>query len=232
MGWSAKPKGAYAIDSDEALGNMQEFKTFFDKKGYGDEVIGALLGNAYGESGLNPWRYQGDIYGTSRGYGLFQWTPASGYFNGAKDNVLFAPNKSVSKITDGAEPYDGGSQLEAFYNDTPKKWASTCWRSYWDKDEYKDLYRMRANIIDMYGDGETLPLSDFGLIMNIDEAVFAFLACFEGPKVPNFDTRLDYAIQCFKLLFNRDPMISDPPEPEPTPKRKGLPIYMMLRYNL
>ena len=40
-----------------------------------------MMGNAYGESGWNPWRWQNDTYNVNNGYGLFQYTPASGYLN-------------------------------------------------------------------------------------------------------------------------------------------------------
>lgn len=53
---------------------------YFKKQGWAFEAICALLGNMQGESQMNPgyWESYGN---TSLGFGLVQWTPASGYFS-------------------------------------------------------------------------------------------------------------------------------------------------------
>lgn len=205
MTWYAKPKGSYGYTSTEGKANVFEMSAYLQFKGFTYESQSGIIGNSVAESGLNPWRWQGDTYNLSGGYGLFQYTPASGYIDGCANLDYYAPNLSVTEITTGADPTDGIAQLIAFADNVLGKWSSTCWRSYWDTETYADLYQVRSRILEVYGDGSRLTLEQFKNITNVYHATFAFLACFEGPAVPNMEPRYDYASDIYKLLTGRVP---------------------------
>lgn len=224
--WYAKPRGAYNLTSNEAKANMSEMAVYFLAHGYTHETIAGIIGNAYGESGLNPWRWQSDTFNKNSGYGLFQYTPASGYIDDCADVDGYAPNISTTAQTEGAEPSDGIAQVVVFDTNKLLKWVSTCWRPYWDEQEYSELYSMRQTILTNYGNGTRLTMSQFKTIDNVQYATFAFLACFEGPSVPNLQPRIEYANIAYEYLFGETP-----PQP-PTPSRRKMPIYMMLKYGM
>lgn len=225
MAWNAKPKGAYYLNSLEAIDNLVEMRTFLDGRGYTNAAMAGLMGNSYAESGLNPWRWQSDKYNTSNGYGLFQYTPASSYLALQGEVEDFAPNLSVTQVTEGASPNDGRAQLIVFDNNTLGKWVSTCWRNYWDPNKYPELYALRASILEEYGSGGRLTLSQYRAMDKTYEATFAFLACFEGPAVPNMDTRYEYATYCYKWLTGLDPG----PVPKPPVDKNSFKWWYTLR---
>lgn len=233
MGWNAKPKGAYSYTSDEGEENLLLMASFFSSRGYTEEAQAGIVGNSMAESGLNPWRWQNDSYRTNMGYGLFQYTPATGYLNGAKGNDYYAPNLSTTKQTEGAEPTDAICQMDAFDTNLLGKWVSSCWRTYWDKTKYATLYSERSRILETYGSNSKLSLSQFRTIDNVWDATFAFLACFEGPSVPNIDARYSNASNAYQIITGTEPPDPTPtptPTPSPTPDYKsGLPFWMLLR---
>ena len=217
MAWHAKPSGGYSIYSAAGLDNIFAFKSALST--WNDAVISGILGNVQAESGFNPWRWQGDRYGTSRGYGLFQFTPASGYLglSGA------TPNLSTTEITTGATPEDAIRQITAFRSDELGKWVSTCWRSYWDTTTYASLYAYRSQVLNDWGHGTGISLAEFSDITDVYAAAFVFLACYEGPQVPNISTRNANAREIYKILtgdYPEPPYIPpdpEPPSPDPSP---------------
>lgn len=232
MGWYAKPSGAIGYNTDEGRANIQEMCNFFNERGYSIESQAGIIGNSVAEGGLNPWRWQGDKYNQSLGYGLFQYTPASDYINGCTHIQYHAPNLSVTEVTDGASPTDAIAQMIVFDQNTLYKWGSGCWRPYWDKDTYADLYDVRNRLLELYGNGSSLTMQQFKAIDNVYYATFAFLACFEGPTAPSMDIRYEYASDIYKILTgeNPDDPVIPPDNPiTPNPKRKKLPIWMMVR---
>lgn len=225
MAWSAKPYGPYSSGSDEWKGNLDEIGSILTGLGYTVEAISGVVGNVMAESGTNPWRWQSDQVNVDMGYGLFQYTPASGYFSGAADLPGFSPNRSTETVTEGATPEDGQAQVLAFANNTLGKWVSSCWRSYWSQTKYPELYDLRKTILDTYGDGSTLSMAQFATIDDLQSATFAFLACFEGPAVPNLTPRYNNAALAYEYYTGNPPT---PPTP-PTPHTRRLPLYMMCR---
>lgn len=213
--WNAKPSGAYALSSAKAKENITEIAAYLTPKGYTDESQAGVVGNVYGESGLNPWRWQSDTVNTDMGYGLFQFTPASSYLNKAKNLAEYAPNLSTSEITTGAKPTDGIAQLEAFDTDLLGKWNVYLWRPYWDKTEYAELYQEALRVLETYGTNYQLSIGQFRTIDNIYDATLAFLGCYEGPAVPNITARVKYAETAYEVI-SKHPKI-----------RKGMPVYMM-----
>ena len=196
MGWNCKPSGGYTIESAEGTENINLYYTMFSVLTSVDNVVGQLC-NVFAESGLNPWRWQGDSIATgySNGYGLYQYTPGNSYIN-LTGVTGHSPNLSTSTVSGGA-PSDARAQIYVFQDNTLGKWVSRCWRPYWNDDNtwsgtplYPDLWAKRTHILNTYGDGTSLSMADFYTINDIEDACFAFLACFEGPQVPNLTQRL------------------------------------------
>ena len=215
MPWYAKPSGGYDPYSVAGISNIDAFRTAFST--WSVESIAGMLGNVQAESGFNPWRWQGDTYGTSRGYGLFQFTPASSYLalSGA------TPNLSTTGITTGATPEDADRQIQAFRTDELGKWAQSAWRSYWDTTTYASLYAYRQECLDAWGHGTGISIAEFSECQDVYAATFLFLACFEGPLVPNIDARNRNARTIYHMLtgdYPEPPYIPpDPEPPSPTP---------------
>lgn len=222
MGWNAKPSGSYTFSTQEGKENVVEMNAFFNNNGFTLEAQAGIIGNSMAESGLNPWRWEGDSVNLSGGYGLFQFTPASGYINGQTGLEYFAPNMSTTSVTAGADPRDGEAQLYALVNDTLGKWVRTCWRPYWSIESHPNEYALRNKILTEYGDGAHLSLSDYKRITDVREATFAFLACYEGPGNLILDPRVSNANIAYELLSG------EPVPPAPT-KRKSMPVWMMIR---
>lgn len=187
----AKPSGGYSISSIEGTTNIKRIYDYLHNEGYADNCIVGILGNVYGESALNPWLWENNTYNLNNGYGLFQFTPASEYIN-ATWLPDHAPNTDPSQTVAGADPDDALGQLYALVNDTFGKWLNTCWRSYWNPSDYPDLYTKRTYILNTYGSGSSLSMAQFKTIYDYSDACFAFLACYEGPAIPNYLQRLGY----------------------------------------
>jgi len=100
----SKATGAYSENSAEYKSNCKAFYAYMTRKlGYTHNAACAILGNIYAESGMNPWRWQGDAAPSKSqatfpgiGYGLVQWTPAQKYVKNtaAKKYQTFGPNYS------------------------------------------------------------------------------------------------------------------------------------------
>lgn len=217
--WHAKPSGGYSQTSVEYFDNIKAFSSYFFSQLYQREAIAGMLGNIYGESGLNPWLWQGNTVNYSLGYGLFQFTPASQYFSDASGVPNFAPNTSVTEQVAGASPNDAIAQMYCIQTDLLGKWNSSCWRSYWDATQYASLYALRTRVLNEWGNGTSISLAQFSQMTDLDLATFAFLACYEGPAVPNYDTRYQYAVDMY-------PYVTDDWNGG---SKKKMPLYMFLR---
>ena len=180
--WYAKPSGAYAIESNEGKENIIEAWRVCQALGFSKESFCGMMGNAYAESGWNPWRWQNDKYNVSNGYGLFQYTPASGYLN-VYGNIYpeFAPNLSTTSVTSGADARDGIAQLKAVEG----------------SGKYFGNATRTSRIIGYYADCVNYQtLSEFKTINNIDGATVCWLGYFEAPAKINdnvVSTRISYA---------------------------------------
>ncbi len=215
MPWYAKPSGYYGYGSTEGRANIAMMNGYFNGENFSLASQAGIMGNAVAESGLNPWRWQNDTYNRNSGYGLFQYTPAYGYLDNCQDIAGYGPNLSTSSTTSGARPEDGWAQCVAFATDRLSKWVSYCWRDYWDRNTYSNLWQTRQQIVSTYGNGSSLTLAQFKTIPDVYMATFAFLACFEGPQVPNMQTRWESAAAIYEQLTGDRP--PDPPTPTPTP---------------
>lgn len=205
-----KPSGGYTISSTEGTNNIFAIYDYLAPLGYTKTAVAGMLGNVMKESGLNPWRWEGNTVNYNKGYGLFQFTPASGYINNCSDVSGYGPNLSTSQQTSGASQDDGYAQLYVFDTDRLGKWYSGLWRSYWDTSQNPWTYTMYQNMILDYGN--TISMSEFRTMDILTYATLAFLGCYEGPADKstahpeyqtideNFDDRYNYAQQIYQLL--------------------------------
>lgn len=196
MSFIAQPNGGYNLTSPESINNMYATYDYLSVLGYTKECVTGILGNVYAESGMNPWLWQYgvvDLTDPYTGYGLFQYTPAYGYINNCSSLPNYAPSLSTGAIDPSASPDDALCQLYVFDSDYLGKWNSSCWRPYWSQSTYADYYNSTRNILTTYGNGTSLSIAQFKTINNYDDASDAFLACFEGPTVPNYLARRSFA---------------------------------------
>ena len=227
--WNAKPTGYYAIGSPEYIENTIQVNALCNEKGYTLEAQAGMLGNIYGESGLNPWRWGNDQYNLSTGYGLYMITPATVYIDGCKDIAGYAPNLSTTGRTPGAKPTDAIAQFTAF-DEGRIGWVPNCWRAYWPQSEYPELYAYRQTVLDTYGNGNTISMAQWKAITDIRAATFVFLACFEGPMIPNLSARVDFANSAYYYLTGETPQPQPPlPPGDGTWRGDRMPIWYYLR---
>lgn len=182
--WYAKPSDGYTASSPEGTSNIRAFYDYLYGEGFAYGAVVGMLCNVAAESSYNPWIWEGNEYGLTRGYGLFQFTPASAYLL-AQNVPHKAPNLSTTMQTAGSSPDDAMGQLYCFVNDTLGKWNDTCWRPYWDPAHLPDYYSRCMNILALYGQNGHLSMDDFKIINDIRDASDAFLACYEGPREDN-----------------------------------------------
>lgn len=218
MAWKAKPSGGYTYDSEEGKENITEITNILRTTyNYTDEAITGVIVNCLSESGLNPWRWESDIYppeAYARGCGLFGFTPYSRYLSYDTAGLM---NLSTSQVTVGASPTVGKQQVELMANGT-WGWVSSGWRPYWNVETYPELYARWLRCIDKYGSNGRITLAQFSEVDDYHDAVLIFLCCFEGPNVPNFNERDANADAIYEIVSNAS-----------IKKKKGMPVWMMAK---
>ena len=225
MTWHAKTRGAYSYTSSEGQDNILEMVSNWPAATL--ESQAAICANSYHEGGLNPWRWQNDSQASvpNGGYGLFQFTPGSGYLNSGWPGIT--PNLNVSEQTSGATPEDGQCQCDVMATNYLGKWVSNCWRSYWDIQTYNNLYAYRQEVLNRWGTGSSISMSQFFDCQDLDAATFIFLACFEGPAVPNYEARMPTARNIYQFLGGVIPPTPPPPVPPTPPPGSGIPPWLL-----
>lgn len=197
MAWNAKPRGAYAVGSDEWTANVWAFWEVCQKLGYSKEACAGMAGNSQGEGGMNPWRWQSDTVNMSAGYGLFQYTPASGYIdNYGRTSSYYAPNLSTSIITSGALATDGIAQIECI--GASGKYVGGSSRVERIKPYYTNCESYQT-------------LDNFKKINDIYGATVCWIGFFEAPSIideEKINQRYSWALSAYELL-------KDSPTPEP-----------------
>lgn len=199
MAIHAKPSGAYLYGTSEWDDNVRAFWNFCNSLGYTEEAFSGMMGNADHEGQMNPWRWQNDVYNTNLGYGLFQYTPASGYLNTyGPYSARYSPNLSTTSQTAGATPEDGLAQIEVI--DVSGKYVAGSARV--------------SRLINYVPDCQNYTtLSDFKAVNDISKATYLWLGFFEYPgwwrdqiDVPtNFQRRLTSAQHVYDLIHNPVP---------------------------
>lgn len=215
----AKPYGGYALSSTEAKNNIELIWGILRDKGWTDAAVCGLLANVYAESSLNPWRWQGDkVNVNDGGYGLFQYTPASGYLSVGQEFSGYAPNMSVSAVVGGGVS-DGIAQVNVFTSNALDKWVGNMASSpgwYWSQE----MLDRKAYVLDTYGNGSYLSIAQAGQIESIYDATLCFLTAFERPLVLNYEDRKNIADQVWSVMTGGQPVDPDQPGP-PTPPTPG-----------
>lgn len=230
MSWHAKPSGGYSVGSAENNDNVDQVWSILNGYGYTEEAASGVMGNIQAESGFNPWRWQSDTVSPthSNGYGLFQYTPASGYLSLSGTS----PNLSTSSTTPGATPEDGERQVYVYASNELRKWVPSAWRPYWSTTTYATLYNKRNQWLQQFGSNGRISMQQFAAVTDIEAAAFFHLACFEGPSVPDLATRYNYAQTFYNYIHGVVP--PTPPTPPTPPVTSGLPVWLMwaLKNNL
>lgn len=214
MALHAKPSGAYTEGSDDWNDNINALWAFCRGQGYSEEAFAGMMGNAQHEGGLNPWRWEGDRVRYNLGYGLFQYTPASGYINNyGKSLSYYAPNLSVTSQTSGAQPTDAYAQILAIQ--TSGKFFGGGKRD-----------TLVAPYVSGYANYKTI--AGFKTISNVSDATYIWLSYFEMPGWWYSQTdvttyagrRLDSAANVYKLITGTTPDTPEPDDPD-RPKPSG-----------
>ena len=250
MAWNAKPSvnRGYSYLSIAGRENIWEITNILRDYGWTDEAIAGCIANSIYEGGLNPWRWGNDQYPPPAGLngcGLFGFTPYTRYLNTAGADQM---NMSAKTITPNASP-DVGTQQVNLMASGEWGWVGTCWRSgryypTWTKANDPYLWEMHNKILNKYGNGSRITISQYGDIDNVYYATFAFFACFEGPgRIKDYYNRSVVVQEIFNIIAGYYPEKPDEPDPlnpdepeepeqpnvQPTTSRKGMPIYMMIR---
>ena len=72
------------LSQSQMTDNAQYIADYLFARGWTQNAIAGILGNMQRESTMNPGLWESLIYGNmSSGYGLVQWTPATGYISWA-----------------------------------------------------------------------------------------------------------------------------------------------------
>lgn len=213
MALHAKPSGGYAEGSTEWTENITALWAFCLAQGYSEAAFAGMMGNAQYESGLNPWRWQSDtvsLSSPSKGYGLFQYTPAYNYINNYGRNLnYFAPNLSTSKVTDGAQAADGYCQILAI--EASGKYGSNVSRT--------------ARLILWVADcANYTTISAFKTIDNVRDAAYVWQGYFEvggwwwsqTDVEANMAGRVSTAAAIYESITGTKPDIGDIPYTKPT----------------
>lgn len=197
MTWYAKPSGSYGVGSDEWKANVFAFWEVCERLGYTKEACAGMIGNSQGEGGMNPWRWQSDKVDYSMGYGLFQYTPASGYFNNyGITSSYFSPNTSTTTQTTGATPNDGIAQIECI--SASGKYGGGSSRVERIKPYYANCESYQT-------------LDDFKKINDVYGATVCWIGFFEAPSIidtEKINQRYNWATSAYELL-------NDSPTPKP-----------------
>lgn len=191
--WNAKPNNGYIVNSDEWVDNVNAFYEYA-KNQYTLQAICGMIGNSQGESGLNPWRWQSDTVDYDGGYGLFQYTPASGYIEEyGKKSSYYAPNLSTTSQTSGSYPTDAIAQIEVIGESG--KYGGSQTRI----ERIKEFYPQCVDYT---------TLNEFKKINDLYGAVVCWLGFFEAPKIINqnvIDKRYEWSLDAYNVLKERKP---------------------------
>jgi len=215
MGWNAKSTGAYAKESGAARENAIEIARLLVSDGWSDKAIAAMLGNVTYESGINPWRWQGDYVPTFlefegwttdeaalHGYGLVQFTPASTYIN-ATNAVTYGGKGYSPHFSDkAAVPRDGNAQMLFFLSIVTSSWLHQLYNYY-----YTPFLNIGVDISQWYYttfENFKKGINNTGKALSVADLTGVFELCYERPAAEyaasSYKTRVDNAEYWYKNL--------------------------------
>lgn len=140
--WYAKTTGVYENDSIEAYNNALMLYSILHDRGFTLESVCGILGNLCVESGLNPWYWEGDSpqeYGSTNGYGLFQYKPSTVYIGNeiAREITGYSPTwlNHTGTADDGTAQTYYFSELYGELNYYPTLLTPVTWAQYKHSEE-------------------------------------------------------------------------------------------------
>lgn len=221
MGWNAKSTGAYAKESGAARENAMKIAQLLKSDRWSDKAIAAMLGNVTHESGLNPWRWQGDYVPTFiefvgwnaeqaalHGYGLVQFTPASTYINA--DNAVTYGGKGYSPhFSDKtAFPKDGNAQMLLFLSIVTSSWLHQLYNYY-----STPFLNIGVDISPWYYttyENFKKGINNTGKQLSVADLTGVFELCYERPEANNaassYNARVSNAEYWYKNIKARSGM--------------------------
>ena len=269
--WTTWDSQGNVTFTQEAIDNAWAAWYRYNMNGWSDAAIAAVVGMQAWESGLNPWRWQGNRTLASTdialryddypypltpnvvndcGYGLPQWTPEATYsdpqgyftrknsfppnwnlwlsfFNSSEFQASLAPH--YSDIVGDPKDGDAQCQLINFLASNPVGYyfrrGGTQNPLHYTYGYMPSADFKTANIGDYYSSGDTN--SDYpNYYITLDILIYQWLNNFgRGASETPMSTavRLSAATQLYTLYTG-----SPPPVP-PTPRRRKMPLWMMLR---
>lgn len=244
MTWHAKNYGGYAASSTEGQDNVSELCAVLYSMGWCDLAVAALLGNGAGESGLNPWRWEGDYLPSfsefqnwsaeearHHGYGIFQFTPASKYINATSANrygyLGYGPN--FSNMT--GNPDDGAAQCMYFAEHVAGDFLHALYGYYYD-----DFMGIGVDITPWYYTNYESFINgtdNNGNPLSLNEMVGVFELCYERPG--DSYAASSYAYRCNQAAWWLDHLPDDPgPGPDPPgpgPGPMGFPWWILFKFR-
>ena len=215
MGWHAKPSGPYDMGTIENEENTLEINGILNGYGFSVESQIGILANCQAESQLNPWRLEGPDspnWTSGMGYGLYQFTPGWQYIEGCIDFPGYGPNTTIHTTLPTARPEDGYAQTMALAEDSLEKWTVYAWRDSWDRNAYPYMWQLCSEGVARWGSNGRITLAQYKTVDEPNYATAIFLACYEGPSVPNIQTRLSF-VPYFASIVSPDTPVPPPPEP-------------------
>lgn len=248
MAWVNKAIGGYSTGSGEARTNANKIVDLLQPYGFSLRSICAILGNIQGESGMNPWRWQGDrvqsvnSISSSVGYGLFQFTPPTKYINSTNYNQYYGVGYAPNFSDQPGGQYDGSAQIEFFNDGYYNTWIVA--QSNYDY-YYTEFSLIGIDISTFYWttSAEFKSGAKNGVDMPLEYLTGAFELCYERPRdiyaASGYEARCIYTTEWWSYFQNEPPtpdpdppLPPDPPTPPPHYSTKKMPLWMMLRRYL
>lgn len=230
MAWHAKATGAYSRTSTEGLENATEMANIMAAAGWSIGAIAAMLGNGAGESGLNPWRWEGDNIPTvaqfsewatsdKHGYGIPGFTPPNTYINSANSTKYAADGYKPNFADRPGSPLDGAAQTAYMRDTIPQNWSHGLFDYY--NDNFTEIGVDIRNFY--YITFEQFKLGYVGgSQITLDNLTGAFELCYEKPA--DWAAASSYRYRCDNAAYWYEYFTGHPPTP--TPSTRKLKIWM------
>ena len=230
--WHVQGANGYPKETNEAHDNALMIASLLMGRGWSLKSVCAVLGNIQGESGMNPWRWEGDYvppyneaWGwtpsqlSDHGYGFFQYTWFTFYANEGSAYPGFGINYRDRAGSD----LDGQCQILYMDNDLTRQNSPYGWNTN-HFGEYNDVFLPEGIDISTF---YYMSIPDFksGANYTLDELTAAFQLCYERPRATvaygGYLFRKDVAQYYYTYLSNQ------PIPPYPFSERKFNWIYYM-----
>lgn len=213
--WHTQATAGYPKETAEAHDNAIAIASLLESLGWSLPSACALIGNAQGESGLNPWRWESDYVPTVaeayawtpaqlsvHGYGLFSFT----YFTKYVDYAMGYPGYGPNFADRTGSNLDGQAQVLFMNDEIPNDWTHNQYGYYADDFsaigvDISTFYYMTPQQF-MAGTGYTL-----------EQLVGAFELCYERPADWAAANSYPFRVQTAQYWYDELSQIVIPPYP-------------------